>query len=165
MGHVTSAVSNQSPLCGQQAGDGQAVEGRQDQAMRQITGSPVQDEDGGLGFGHLNGHRCEGTGQACRGNEQAPASGSAGVPSNELRLAGWGRRRQVALRQYQTSHDSPHQENARRPQKGGGVAVHGGRRDVGRTRHLADQITRSLRLRPTYSRARCRSTLPPVERC
>ena len=56
MGHIPTPVTHQSPLLREQTGDGQPVEGRENQPVSQITRRPVQDERGGLrseaGIGH-----------------------------------------------------------------------------------------------------------------
>ena len=57
MGKVTPSVPHQTPLFGQEPGDGQTVEGREDEAVSQVPGASEQDEDGGLGDEPGVGHR------------------------------------------------------------------------------------------------------------
>ena len=57
MREVTPPVAHQTPLLGEEPGDGETVEGGEDEAMRQVSGASEQDEDRGRGYEPGVGHR------------------------------------------------------------------------------------------------------------
>ena len=54
---IAPAVGHQSPVVGQQTGDGQLVEAREHQTMRQVSGAAIEDEDRWFGNEVGVGHR------------------------------------------------------------------------------------------------------------
>ncbi len=57
VGDLAASVRHQTPVFGEESGDGKTEESRQDEAMRQVSGASIQDEDRGLGYQTGIGHR------------------------------------------------------------------------------------------------------------